>query len=53
MMRTLRTIAFGLAEAMRMYLAAPRSTPGDLGVLRGQARLVGAELVRGDESGHA
>jgi hypothetical protein len=52
MMRTLRAIAFGLAEGVRLYLGAVTSAPvsGELGR---QARPVGAGLVRGVESGRA
>ena len=50
-MRALRAAAFVLVEGMRMYLAASRGTPGDLGDLRGRGRPVGVELVRGVKSG--
>jgi hypothetical protein len=52
-MRTLRAVAFGLGEGVRLYLRAARSAPSDSGELQQQAWPVGAELARGVESGHA
>jgi hypothetical protein len=51
MMRVLRTAVFGLAEGVRLYLGATRRTPSDSSGRRQEARPVGAELVRGVESG--
>lgn len=51
MMRAMRAAAFGLAEGVRMYVAAVKGAPGDPGELRRQARPHRAELVRAVESG--
>jgi hypothetical protein len=53
MMRALRAGALGLAEGVGLYLGAARKRPSDSGELRQRARLVGAELARGVESGRA
>jgi hypothetical protein len=53
MMRTLRVVAFGFAEGVRLYLAAVKSVPGDSGELVGQARPVAAELAHGVQGGRA
>jgi hypothetical protein len=52
-MRTLRAAAFGLAEGVRLYLRAARSTSSDSADVRQLTRPVGAELVRDVGSGRA
>jgi len=51
MIRALRTLAFGLMEGVRLYLEVASRAPSESGDPRRQVRPVGAELVRGVESG--